>query len=169
MESKSSMPSSSLIDQQVLYFSQKPLYIALVVELSDMLGCQEMRNSIHSIETISITITLEMGPLFHWHLKPISQILVYISPAHNIEDMESEAMISKDMKVDEALARQGSITKSSCLCSPTTHAGSFRCRLHRAPSLQRTKSIESATDSQSKDTAAPLMVTHQISNSSSAQ
>ncbi|KAI5679258.1 hypothetical protein M9H77_10208 [Catharanthus roseus] len=48
------------------------------------------------------------------------------------------------------LVRQGSITKnnaSSCLCSPTNHAGSFRCRLHlRAPSsLQRTKSIEQST------------------------
>lgn len=41
------------------------------------------------------------------------------------------------------LVRQCSVTKMSngCLCSPTTHAGSFRCRLHRAPSLQRTKSI----------------------------
>lgn len=56
------------------------------------------------------------------------------------------------------LARQGSTSKNSCLCSPTTHAGSFRCRLHRAPpSLQRTKSIDSTTtataavqDSQSK-------------------
>ncbi|KAL1550380.1 hypothetical protein AAHA92_18348 [Salvia divinorum] len=75
--------------------------------------------------------------------------------------MESEAMISKDIK---GLARQGSITKSSCLCSPTTHAGSFRCRLHRS---QRTKSIDS--DSRSKETAAPLMLTHQISNTSSAQ
>lgn len=43
------------------------------------------------------------------------------------------------------LTRQGSITKnnnSTCLCSPTTHAGSFRCRLHRIPSLQRTKSMD---------------------------
>ncbi|KAI3720348.1 hypothetical protein L6452_21264 [Arctium lappa] len=40
------------------------------------------------------------------------------------------------------LARQGSIVKNNCLCSPTTHAGSFRCRLHRTPSgIQRTKSI----------------------------
>ncbi|XP_024960894.1 uncharacterized protein LOC112501485 [Cynara cardunculus var. scolymus] len=40
------------------------------------------------------------------------------------------------------LARQGSIAKNNCLCSPTTHAGSFRCRLHRSPSgIQRTKSI----------------------------
>lgn len=40
------------------------------------------------------------------------------------------------------LARQGSMTKNNCLCSPTTHAGSFRCRLHRTPSgIQRTKSI----------------------------
>ncbi|KAI3497663.1 hypothetical protein L1887_33121 [Cichorium endivia] len=42
------------------------------------------------------------------------------------------------------LARQGSIAKNNCLCSPTTHAGSFRCRLHRSPSgIQRTKSINS--------------------------
>lgn len=43
------------------------------------------------------------------------------------------------------LTRQGSVTKSSnttCLCSPTTHAGSFRCRLHRIPNLQRTKSMD---------------------------
>ncbi|XP_062110426.1 uncharacterized protein LOC133822191 [Humulus lupulus] len=40
------------------------------------------------------------------------------------------------------LTRQQSVTKNNCLCSPTTHAGSFRCRLHRTPSLQRTKSID---------------------------
>ncbi|CAG7899269.1 unnamed protein product [Brassica rapa] len=40
------------------------------------------------------------------------------------------------------LSRQTSITKTNCLCSPTTHPGSFRCRLHRTPSLQRTKSVE---------------------------
>ncbi|KAK4423881.1 hypothetical protein Salat_1971000 [Sesamum alatum] len=81
--------------------------------------------------------------------------------------MDNEAAISKDMKVEvpshEAaevispvssggLARQGSITKHNCLCSPTTHPGSFRCRLHRTPSLQRTKSIDSH-DSQSTKVA----------------
>ncbi|KAF2307051.1 hypothetical protein GH714_024550 [Hevea brasiliensis] len=43
------------------------------------------------------------------------------------------------------LTRQPSATKNNCLCSPTSHAGSFRCRLHRAPSLQRTKSIDSTS------------------------
>lgn len=48
------------------------------------------------------------------------------------------------------LARQGSMAKNNCLCSPTTHVGSFRCRLHRTPSgIQRTKSINS--DSKSND------------------
>ncbi|XP_013588802.1 PREDICTED: uncharacterized protein LOC106297064 isoform X1 [Brassica oleracea var. oleracea] len=42
------------------------------------------------------------------------------------------------------LTRQTSITKTNCLCSPTTHPGSFRCRMHRSLSLQRTKSIEAA-------------------------
>ncbi|CAO2829296.1 unnamed protein product [Amaranthus hypochondriacus] len=39
-------------------------------------------------------------------------------------------------------ASNGSSKVSSCLCSPTTHVGSFRCRLHRSPSLQRTKSVD---------------------------
>ncbi|KAL9270677.1 hypothetical protein AKJ16_DCAP18115 [Drosera capensis] len=44
------------------------------------------------------------------------------------------------------LAQQTSMTKGTCLCSPTTHAGSFRCRLHRSTgaSLQRTKSVDVA-------------------------
>ncbi|KAH0672260.1 hypothetical protein KY284_023347 [Solanum tuberosum] len=82
-------------------------------------------------------------------------------------NMDGGAITTKDMKVEinsstepenisptsenvttGGLARQGSMSKNSCLCSPTTHAGSFRCRLHRAPTttntnLQRTKSIES--------------------------
>ncbi|MFS8020530.1 hypothetical protein Hanom_Chr16g01416631 [Helianthus anomalus] len=42
------------------------------------------------------------------------------------------------------VARQGSMTKNNCLCSPTTHEGSFRCRLHRTHSgIQRTKSVNS--------------------------
>lgn len=48
------------------------------------------------------------------------------------------------------VARQGSFGKSNCLCSPTTHAGSFRCRLHRVPTLQRTKSITSTHSTDSK-------------------
>ncbi|GLT67949.1 hypothetical protein SLA2020_402220 [Shorea laevis] len=88
--------------------------------------------------------------------------------------MEGGQIAKKDLKVDVSLGhvgtiesqvtsatgqgtpgltRQPSMTKSNCLCSPTTHAGSFRCRLHRAPSLQRTKSIDAAAnrDAASKD------------------
>ncbi|KAF5187110.1 hypothetical protein FRX31_023302 [Thalictrum thalictroides] len=43
------------------------------------------------------------------------------------------------------LVRQTSGVKTNCLCSPTTHTGSFRCRLHRSPSLSRTKSIDLVT------------------------
>lgn len=69
--------------------------------------------------------------------------------------MENVEMRNKDMKVkipsntgvefqvQGGLTRQPSMTKTNCLCSPTTHVGSFRCRLHRTPSLQRTKSMES--------------------------
>ncbi|XVF85056.1 hypothetical protein PTKIN_Ptkin17bG0087900 [Pterospermum kingtungense] len=45
------------------------------------------------------------------------------------------------------LSRQPSVTKTNCLCSPTMLAGSFRCRLHRAPTLQQTKGIDSQSES----------------------
>ncbi|KAK7314483.1 hypothetical protein VNO77_33008 [Canavalia gladiata] len=40
----------------------------------------------------------------------------------------------------------GSLPKGHCLCSPTTHEGSFRCRLHRGPAsaptwMKRSKSM----------------------------
>ncbi|XP_015894501.1 uncharacterized protein LOC107428479 [Ziziphus jujuba] len=76
--------------------------------------------------------------------------------------MNNEQMMNKDMKVEipsgndqmglvgsGGLTRQPSVSKNNCLCSPTTHAGSFRCRLHRTPSLQRTKSMDSASSRES--------------------
>ncbi|WCJ38549.1 serine-rich protein-related [Euphorbia peplus] len=57
---------------------------------------------------------------------------------------ESEEMKKMKMKVEipnsSQLTRQTSATKTTCLCAPTSHAGSFRCRLHR---LQPTKSFDS--------------------------
>ncbi|KAG6759032.1 hypothetical protein POTOM_035496 [Populus tomentosa] len=58
---------------------------------------------------------------------------------------ETETMSSGGTKFNSGFQRQTSASKINCLCSPTSHAGSFRCRLHRSPSLQRTKSIDSAS------------------------
>lgn len=33
--------------------------------------------------------------------------------------------------------------RSSCLCSPTTHVGSFRCRYHRVSNMPRPSSVGS--------------------------
>ncbi|KAL6331281.1 hypothetical protein AAG906_009709 [Vitis piasezkii] len=35
--------------------------------------------------------------------------------------------------------------KGHCLCSPTTHQGSFRCRFHRSATMKRSKSMPSNT------------------------
>ncbi|KAF8390501.1 hypothetical protein HHK36_025028 [Tetracentron sinense] len=68
--------------------------------------------------------------------------------------METETMFKKERTVEMSsngvelaapLTRQSSAAKTHCLCSPTTHAGSFRCRLHRSPTLHRSKSMDSAT------------------------
>ncbi|XWS34718.1 hypothetical protein CRYUN_Cryun21dG0061900 [Craigia yunnanensis] len=68
--------------------------------------------------------------------------------------VESNAASASGQGVS-GLSRQPSVTKTNCLCSPTTHAGSFRCRLHRAPSLQRTKSIDSQSASLRDSTSRP--------------
>ncbi|GFP87551.1 hypothetical protein PHJA_000898800 [Phtheirospermum japonicum] len=58
-------------------------------------------------------------------------------PSHDAETISPNSSTVSN----GGLARQGSVTKYSCLCSPTTHVGSFRCRLHRSPILRRNKSI----------------------------
>jgi hypothetical protein len=79
--------------------------------------------------------------------------------------MGSEQIANKEMKVEipsdgelmsglSGIPRQPSAAKSNCLCSPTTHAGSFRCRLHRSPSLQRTRSMDSKANTTTADAAS---------------
>ncbi|KAI6690768.1 hypothetical protein NL676_027596 [Syzygium grande] len=40
-------------------------------------------------------------------------------------------------------AKATGASKSNCLCSPTTHVGSFRCRFHRNSGLSRGGSVGS--------------------------
>ncbi|XVF02557.1 hypothetical protein REPUB_Repub04eG0184900 [Reevesia pubescens] len=68
--------------------------------------------------------------------------------------VETHGAAASGQGASSGLSRQPSVTKTNCLCSPTTHAGSFRCRLHRAPSLHRTKSIDSQSKPNSATTAA---------------
>uniref|UniRef100_A0A5K1B4U5 Uncharacterized protein n=1 Tax=Nymphaea colorata TaxID=210225 RepID=A0A5K1B4U5_9MAGN len=63
-----------------------------------------------------------------------------------LEVQVPEAPESQVAAPPPSLTRQAS-GKLNCLCSPTTHAGSFRCRLHRGPLLQRTKSFNSGEGS----------------------
>ena len=119
---------------------------------------------------VSKSIQFSFKSQFYLHyifgiFEPLSsniKLLLSIEKLQKIT-MESEQIAKKDMKVEiptdselmssmSRLTRQPSGAKSNCLCSPTTHAGSFRCRLHRSPSLQRTRSMDSTSfrDSTSK-------------------
>ncbi|CAI9785133.1 unnamed protein product [Fraxinus pennsylvanica] len=95
-----------------------------------------------------------------------------------------QTMSNKDMKVEippvsevispssaGKLARQGSISRNNCLCSPTTHAGSFRCRLHRSPTLtlNRTRSIDSTAFQDTRSKANPSTDTSRQNNAVEAQ
>ncbi|KAM3320876.1 hypothetical protein P3S67_008078 [Capsicum chacoense] len=54
-----------------------------------------------------------------------------------LESMKSPPLPSSTPSSPAALRKTSSV-KYSCLCSPTTHAGSFRCRYHRNSGLTRT-------------------------------
>ncbi|KAB1200592.1 hypothetical protein CJ030_MR0G006893 [Morella rubra] len=47
----------------------------------------------------------------------------------------------------EAVTGASDSPKGQCLCSPTTHKGSFRCRLHRSSSawMKRSKSMPASS------------------------
>ncbi|XP_028769415.1 uncharacterized protein LOC114726859 [Neltuma alba] len=66
-------------------------------------------------------------------------------PCGSENGMELQGVVVQGHGGGGGLTRQTSMSKTNCLCSPTTHTGSFRCRLHRTTSLNRTKSIESAS------------------------
>ncbi|THU64037.1 hypothetical protein C4D60_Mb01t22220 [Musa balbisiana] len=62
-----------------------------------------------------------------------------------IEDAKTDTLaISSPRHGDRrpVLTKQSS-QRLSCLCSPTTHAGSFRCRLHRSSLRPSTGSVGS--------------------------
>ncbi|GMH31112.1 hypothetical protein Nepgr_032955 [Nepenthes gracilis] len=98
-------------------------------------------------------------------------------PKTEKKEMENKDLQRKDIRVEiphesemllgggqvvSGLTRQPSITKGNCLCSPTSHAGSFRCRLHRASSLQRTRIIDSATQVDAPPAKAPTPTNENI-------
>ncbi|KAL9688935.1 hypothetical protein QQ045_033362 [Rhodiola kirilowii] len=81
---------------------------------------------------------------------------------HHHHHQACEDQVKHNMKAEanelHILTRQTSGSKGgSCLCSPTTHAGSFRCRMHRSPSMNRTKSqIDSAALQDSLAVSKPV-------------
>ncbi|KAF9666570.1 hypothetical protein SADUNF_Sadunf16G0242600 [Salix dunnii] len=46
-------------------------------------------------------------------------------------------------RLHRALTKPRSNERGNCLCSPTTHAGSFKCRFHRSSGMIRGGSIGS--------------------------
>ncbi|XAR68240.1 hypothetical protein NMG60_11003309 [Bertholletia excelsa] len=49
------------------------------------------------------------------------------------EEKRSTRFFSTSQPSSPSSLNKSSSARQSCLCSPTTHPGSFRCRLHRKP------------------------------------
>lgn len=65
-------------------------------------------------------------------LKP-ANIVVPKNSLEEDDDKNAALMIgSPRVGTPRPLLSKQSSQRASCLCSPTTHAGSFRCRLHRS-------------------------------------
>ncbi|KAF2301681.1 hypothetical protein GH714_028653 [Hevea brasiliensis] len=78
------------------------------------------------------------------HITNKTKLKVEIPSSSETENI-SIGVVTKLQATTPQITRQRSATKNNCLCSPTSHAGSFRCRLHRAPNLQLTKCDDSAS------------------------
>lgn len=62
------------------------------------------------------------------------EVLKKNSPLHNP---------GNSPRLHRALTKPRSTERGNCLCSPTTHAGSFKCRFHRSSGMIRGGSIGS--------------------------
>ncbi|KAL2332856.1 hypothetical protein Fmac_014069 [Flemingia macrophylla] len=64
------------------------------------------------------------------------------SPEIDVETLKknSHMLVSP---TSQGITRKNSNGRLNCLCSPTTHVGSFRCRHHRSATIQRGRSVGS--------------------------
>ncbi|GAB4845898.1 hypothetical protein Ancab_024902 [Ancistrocladus abbreviatus] len=60
----------------------------------------------------------------------------------DVELLKKSSLVAADLVASPMAMMRKSPSTRSCLCSPTTHVGSFRCRLHRnAPNIRRGHSV----------------------------
>jgi len=82
-------------------------------------------------------------PHFHNHLEEAPSSPSSSSSSMATQGQGNKLTVSTSPKSDSGSGgcgggAAGSLPKGQCLCSPTTHEGSFRCRLHRGPTASPT-------------------------------
>ncbi|EXB97656.1 hypothetical protein L484_020205 [Morus notabilis] len=63
-------------------------------------------------------------------------------PDINLNELKKQTHLLASPRAQRAVTKSSS-TRWNCLCSPTTHAGSFRCRHHRSSCMLRGGSVGS--------------------------
>ncbi|GMN59156.1 hypothetical protein TIFTF001_028252 [Ficus carica] len=63
-------------------------------------------------------------------------------PEIKLDELEKQRHLLVSPRAQPAVTKSPS-ARWNCLCSPTTHAGSFRCRHHRGSSFSRAGSVGS--------------------------
>ncbi|KAI9115500.1 hypothetical protein K1719_013169 [Acacia pycnantha] len=74
-------------------------------------------------------------------------------PTLNLNEINkrTEKLMNVSPRSNLQVPKSSSDTKKNCLCSPTTHAGSFRCRHHRADGFRRVGSVGSSLSDLTSD------------------
>jgi len=72
------------------------------------------------------------------------KIMLSKLPELDVETLKKNShMLVSPTSSSQTLTRKRSPGRMNCLCSPTTHVGSFRCRHHRSSQMRRGKSVGS--------------------------
>lgn len=64
-------------------------------------------------------------------------------PEINLEELKKHTILVVSPRARAPAVTKSSSTRWNCLCSPTTHAGSFRCRHHRSSGMHSGGSVGS--------------------------
>ncbi|KAL5548721.1 hypothetical protein UlMin_003952 [Ulmus minor] len=64
-------------------------------------------------------------------------------PEINLDDLKKQSALLVSPTTRVAVMAKSPSTRWNCLCSPTTHVGSFRCRHHRNSGMYRGGSVGS--------------------------
>ncbi|KAI9102256.1 hypothetical protein K1719_023458 [Acacia pycnantha] len=121
----------------------------LMAKMYDLIRCVHRALDLSSFHFVAFANTKNMEPNVvqkppNIEIKPLDECKMKIGDLDLMNDMKKMNYYLTSPSSPSGISKISTYGKWSCLCSSTTHAGSFRCRHHRASSaMVRGKSVGS--------------------------